>query len=181
MNAPQTVTLKRQVDAIEIPEGSLLRLPEGAVVRILQSLGGAFTVATEHGYMARIHGRDADALGLEPQGGALPAEGKDRDSVEKNVWEVLRSCYDPEIPVNIVDLGLVYSCEIREIGPESYRVEVQMTLTAPGCGMGPILQADVEHGLKGVPGVTEANVEVVFEPMWTPERMSEAARLELGF
>ena len=149
-------------------------------MRIHQSLGGTFTVTTERGYMVRIDGRDADALGHAAEHDELADSGTERDSVERAVWQVLETCYDPEIPVNIVDLGLVYRCDVTDTGPGANRVEIQMTLTAPGCGMGPILQADVESRVKRLPGVESVDVEVVFEPPWSLEKMSEAARLELG-
>ncbi len=180
VNHPEFVELRRDVEAVAIPDGTLMTLPKGAPVRIHQSLGGSYTVTTERGYMARIAGCDADALGLEPEESPLEASGTDRVSVERNVWASMKTCYDPEIPVNIVDLGLVYQCEVTELEPETHRVKIDMTLTAPGCGMGPILQADVERAVQSVPGVESVNVEVVFEPTWTPEMMSEAARLELG-
>jgi probable FeS assembly SUF system protein SufT len=180
MHAPEYVSLSRDVDAVMIPDGTLITLTEGTPVRIHQSLGGSYTVTTERGYMARINGRDADALGREVEEIPLEATGSDRESVERNAWAAMKRCYDPEIPVNIVDLGLVYSCQVTEVGPERHRVEVEMTLTAPGCGMGPILQSDVERGIRDVPGVEAVEVEVVFEPMWSPHMMSEAARLELG-
>ncbi len=180
MNHPEFIKLTRDVEAVAIPDGTPMMLPKGAPVRIHQSLGGSYTVTTERGYMARIAGCDAEALGIEPEESAVGTGGTDRATVERNAWDVMRTCYDPEIPVNIVDLGLVYRCEVIELEPEKHRVEIDMTLTAPGCGMGPILQADVERGVMSVPGVESVNVEVVFEPMWTAEMMSEAARLQLG-
>ena len=180
MHESEVVALTRDVEAIQIPDGTQMTLPKGAPVRIHQSLGGTFTVTTERGYMVRIAGRDADALGRQTEHDELADGGSDPESVERSVWQVLRTCYDPEIPVNIVDLGLVYRCDVTETGPDANRVEVQMTLTAPGCGMGPVLQADVEFRVKRLPGVESVDVEVVFEPPWSVEMMSEAARLELG-
>ncbi len=182
----EKVTLTRECDAVEIPSGYAITLPAGTGVTITQSLGGTYTVITDYGFMVRISERDADALGktsapahaasTPPARAATEAAG----SVEELVWERLKTCYDPEIPVNIVDLGLVYRCEVTPLPEGGSRVEVEITLTAPGCGMGPILQADVQLKLLGLPGVKEADVQVVFEPAWDPSRMSEAARLELG-
>lgn len=168
--------VRRECRAVRIPEGTPAVLSSGTRVRITQSLGGSFTIATERGYLFRIEARDADALG-KASGDSLagPAEG----SLEERIWARLRTCYDPEIPINIVDLGLIYSCEIQE-APTGSRVEIKMTLTAPGCGMGPILAQDVQKGIESLPEVEQAAVEVVFDPQWDQNMMSEAARLELG-
>jgi probable FeS assembly SUF system protein SufT len=180
MREPELITLTRDVEAVQIPDGMLMTLREGSPVRVHQSLGGTYTVITQWGFMARISGRDADALGREVEGIDVEGSATDRDSVEQAAWDVMRTCYDPEIPVNIVDLGLVYGCEVSSLGEGRSRVEVKMTLTAPGCGMGPIMQADVEHRIKHLPGVESVDVEVVFEPPWNLSMMSDAARLELG-
>jgi probable FeS assembly SUF system protein SufT len=166
--------VRRECRAVRIPEGTSAILSSGTRVRITQSLGSSFTVATERGYLFRIEAQDADALGKAP-GEALaePAEA----TLEERIWARLRKCYDPEIPINIVDLGLIYSCEILD---EGRRVEIKMTLTAPGCGMGPVLAKDVQKGIEGLPEVETADVEVVFDPPWDQKMMSEAARLELG-
>jgi probable FeS assembly SUF system protein SufT len=176
----ELVNLTRDVDAIQIPDGTLLTLREGSPVWIHQALGGTYTVATRWDFMVRISGRDADALGLETEGVEVESAATDRESVEKAAWQVMRTCYDPEIPVNIVDLGLVYRCEVTALGEGRNRVDIKMTLTAPGCGMGPVMQADVEHRIQHLRGVDEVDVEVVFEPPWDLSMMSEAARLELG-
>lgn len=182
----EKVTLTRECDAVEIPSGYTITLPAGTGVTITQSLGGTYTVITDYGFMVRISERDADALGKAgapaPAASTPPARAaaEAAGSADKLVWDQLKTCYDPEIPVNIVDLGLVYRCEVKPISEGGNRVEVEITLTAPGCGMGPILQADVQNKILSVPGVTEADVQVVFEPAWDPSRMSEAARLELG-
>jgi len=166
--------VRRECPAVRIPEGTLAVLSSGTRVRITQSLGGSFTVATDRGYLFRIEARDADALGKEPgEALAAPAEA----SLEERIWAGLRTCFDPEIPINIVDLGLIYSCEIQE---EGRRVEIKMTLTAPGCGMGPILAQDVQQRVESLPEVEHAEIEVVFDPPWDQNMMSEAARLELG-
>lgn len=177
MKEKEPITLTRDCDAVLIPSGEKYTLPAGATVRVTQSLGGAFTVTTSLGFMARIAGTDADALGLDA--GAAPAaqDAATGRSTEELVLEQLKTCFDPEIPVNIVDLGLVYDCQVKNDGR---RVEVKFTLTAPGCGMGDILKRDIESKLLAIPGVEEAAVEVVLDPPWDASRMSEAARLQLG-
>lgn len=158
-------------------------LPEGSSVTVIQTLGGSYTVMTENGYMVRIDGKDADALGeqyVKAQVAVMPADPHGPFE-ESQVWEQLKTVYDPEIPVNIVDLGLVYKCESKPLPEGGYRVEVQMTMTAPGCGMGGVLKEDVRHKVLGLSGVKEADVEVVWEPPWDPSRMSEVARLQLGW
>jgi probable FeS assembly SUF system protein SufT len=182
MYTREEVATSREVEAIQIPDGTRIRLPEGERLFITQNLGGNFTVMTERGAMYRIDQRDADALGKEaaedlPQGDAPP----DAEALEGVVWDQLKKCYDPEIPVNIVDLGLVYDCRVEPTPDEGYRVEIKMTLTAPGCGMGPVLAEDVRNRVEEIPGVREAEVEVVFDPPWNQNMMSEAARLQLGF
>jgi probable FeS assembly SUF system protein SufT len=182
MKGHESITLARDCEAIQIPNGTKMVLPAGTVVMITQSLGDTYTVTTDHGYMVRISGKDADAMGLErpviEAAAAKPADGP--QDLEKLVWDQLRTCYDPEIPVNIVDLGLVYQCTVQPLEGGGHRVEVKITLTAPGCGMGGILAADAQTKIGALPGIREANVEVVFEPAWNPSMMSEAARLELG-
>jgi probable FeS assembly SUF system protein SufT len=179
----EPITLARDCEAIQIPSGTKMVLPAGTIVMITQSLGDTYTVTTDHGYMVRIAGKDADAMGLERSesaaAGAAPAP-QSREELEKLVWEQLRTCYDPEIPVNIVELGLVYECKLTELPEGAYRVEIKLTLTAPGCGMGGVLAADAESKIRALPGIREANVEIVFEPAWNPSMMTEAARLELG-
>lgn len=175
----ERITLTRECEAIEIPSGYRVTLPAGTGVVITQALGGAYTVATDDGYMVRISERDAEALGKARAAAAEQAPLAGRD-LEQAIWDRMRTCYDPEIPVNIVDLGLVYRCDVEPLPEGGSRVAVDITLTAPGCGMGPILQADVQSKILELPGVKEADVQVVFEPAWDPSRMSEAARLELG-
>lgn len=166
--------VRRECRAVRIPEGTPAVLSSGTRVRITQALGGSYTVATERGYLFRIEAQDADALGKAP-GEALaePAEA----GLEDRIWARLRTCYDPEIPINVVDLGLIYSCETLDDGR---RVEIKMTLTAPGCGMGPVLAQDIQKKVESLPEVEAADVEVVFDPPWDQKMMSEAARLELG-
>ncbi|MBI2061123.1 MAG: DUF59 domain-containing protein [Nitrospirae bacterium] len=151
-------------------------------VRISQTLGGTFTVITDSGYMVRIAAKDADALGPEYMGSAGSSpEAKPAGSLEEQVWEQLKTCYDPEIPANIVDLGLIYECNIAAAPEGGSRIDIKMSLTAPGCGMGDILKGDIETKLGSLDGVKAVSVELILDPPWTPDRMSEAARLQLGF
>ncbi len=163
-----------------IPIGSMVKLQKGERAHITQSLGGSYTVIV-NGNLFRIEGKDADALGREK---AAKAAGSGapvtQEQLEKEIWNQLRSCYDPEIPVNIVDLGLVYDCHITPLGASSFKVEVKMTLTAPGCGMGPMLAQDVQSRLLGLEGVEDVAVELVWDPPWNQAMISEAAKLQLG-
>ena len=182
MKTNEPITLSRDCEAIQIPAGEKIMLPAGTLVKVMQSLGGTYTVMTNQGYMVRIAGKDVDAIGQETAaashtGASTAAEGPE---VEKLVWEQLKTVYDPEIPVNVVDLGLIYVCQITPLPEGGYKAEVKMTLTAPGCGMGPVLQVDAQSKVLSVPGIKEADVEVVLEPPWNPSMMSEAAKLELG-
>jgi probable FeS assembly SUF system protein SufT len=176
----EQIDLKRECEAIEIPSGTRRVLSASSRVRISQFLGTSYTVVGDMGCMFRIDAKDADALGLTP-----PAadETKTSDGVfaEPMVWAQLKTVYDPEIPVNIVDLGLIYSCEITAPEQGGKKIDVKMSMTAPGCGMGNVLKADVEGKLARLPEVKEVHVEVVFDPPWSPARMSEAAKLQLGF
>jgi probable FeS assembly SUF system protein SufT len=148
-------------------------------VLITQQLGGSYTVMTDRGALYRVDERDGDALGKEPQAETASEERSDL-SLEDQVWAQLKKCYDPEIPVNIVDLGLIYNCEISDDGDASV-VDIKMTLTAPGCGMGPVLAQDVKSRIDELHGVRKALVEIVFDPPWNQNMMTEAARLQLGF
>jgi len=180
MSEREDVVLTRDVNIITIPDGNTGTLSKGQIVTIHQSLGDNFTVITEHGHMVRIAGVDADALGKEPNRLHTLVSETDAAAVEKNCWEVMKTVYDPEIPVNIVDLGLVYECKVTPAEGGLNDVHVMMTLTAPGCGMGPVIQNDVEQRIRALPGVASVNVEVVLDPPWSREMMSEAAQLELG-
>jgi len=161
-----------------VPQGERVTLPAGSIGYITQALGGSFTVFVD-GNLFRVAGQDADAIGKEPmQAPELPPDADDSD-VEMLVWKQLRTCFDPEIPINVVDLGLVYSCEVSA-GEGGRRVDIRMTLTAPGCGMGEVLVDDVRSKVELVPTVVEADVELVFDPPWNQSMMSEAARLETG-
>jgi len=162
-----------------VPSGEVVSLPAGSVGYITQALGGSFTVYVE-GNLFRISGRDADAIGKESLPLPILDDGASDDEVECVVWDQLRTCFDPEIPVNIVDLGLVYECNFSRLPDKSRRVEVKMTLTAPGCGMGETLISDVVSKLELIPTVGEADVELVFDPPWNQTMMSDVAKLETG-
>jgi probable FeS assembly SUF system protein SufT len=184
MHSNQTVTLTRDVDAAIVPVGQKVTLRQGETAHITQSLGGAYTVVV-NGNMFRIEAKDADALGLQPAPPpsgdvATPAKPITPEECEQQVWDALRTCYDPEIPVNIVDLGLVYDCAVQALAPQSYRVHIKMTLTAPGCGMGPMIAQDAQNKILSIEAVDEANVELVWDPPWSQSMLSDAARLQLG-
>lgn len=184
MHSNDPIILTRDIEAAVVPVGTRVTLQKGETAYITQSLGGSHTVVV-NGNMFRVDGKDADALGLSvearrtarPTGRALTKE-----ELEKEVWDQMRTCYDPEIPVNIVDLGLVYGCELSPMptGSGAYHAEVKMTLTAPGCGMGDHLRQDVMNKLLCIEEIEEANVELVWEPQWNQGLMTEAARLQLG-
>lgn len=184
MGPSEKVNLTRDCEVVEIPSGKKYRLPAGTPVKIIQALGGSFTVVTEGGGMVQIAEKDANALGKEVVSKTSPETSEqtswDAPEVEKRIWAQLRACFDPEIPVNIVDLGLVYLCRVTPIPEGGYKAEVHMTLTAPGCGMGEVLRSDAQGKLLHVPGVKQADVQLVWEPHWDPSRMSEAAKLQLG-
>ena len=175
------VQLARDCEAILIPEGSPITLSAGTTVYITQALGGSVTVNV-NGNLARIPPDNIDAVGMEVPAAPVDtgASRGDGSVDEAMLWEQLQTCYDPEIPINIVELGLIYRCEVHKMDDGGNRVEVDMTLTAPGCGMGPFLVDDVQYKLAQVPNVTEVHVELVFDPVWNPEMMSEAARLQTG-
>jgi|SRR5579883_67687 probable FeS assembly SUF system protein SufT len=176
-----TIQLNRDCEVIAVPSGNRETLPAGTEVRIMQSRGGSFTVTTPKYAMYRINGADADALGLAPPGGTTVSTPQHEGPLtEDMVWDTLKSVYDPEIPVNVVDLGLVYSCEITPCEGGGKAISVQMAMTSPACGMSNVLKADVETRLQRLPEVKETKVEVVFDPPWNQGRMSEAARLQLG-
>ncbi len=162
-----------------VPQGDTVTLPAGSYGYITQALGGSYSVFVE-GNLFRIAGKDGDAIGKEaPAPPELPADATD-EQVEQLVWQQLRTCFDPEIPVNIVELGLVYEVEIKHLDEGKREIDVKMTLTAPGCGMGEILVDDVRSKLEMIPTVAEADVDLVFDPPWNQHMMSEAARLETG-
>lgn len=180
MSAP--VPLSRECPAIRIPDGTPVLLPAGTPVTLLQALGGSYTVDVPAlGGIFRIAGGDADALGREAEGGPRRAPAGSAGPVtEEAVWELLRTCYDPEIPVNVVDLGLVYDLTITPHRSGRSRVEVKMTLTAPGCGMGPAIAADAQQKIASLPGVAEAEVGIVWDPPWSADMMTPEGKRRLG-
>lgn len=175
----EPVTFSRNCDAVIIPAGDEVTLPAGVAGFVTQSLGGSFTVYIE-GNLFRIAGIDADAIGKEPVEPPEVPPNATEEEIESVIWAQLKTCYDPEIPINIVDLGLIYRCDVRVIAEDKRVVDVDMTLTAPGCGMGDILMQDVTDKIEIIPTIMEATVEIVFDPPWNQSMMSEAARLEAG-
>lgn len=183
MSGFETVTLSRSCEVTLIPSGEKTRLERGHRVHITQSLGGSFTLLTEQGFMVRLSGEDADAIGKEkpPAVETVDETGQARP-LEELVWNQLKTCYDPEIPVNIVDLGLVYECKLfNSLADENKKdVYIKMTLTAPGCGMGESLRIDAMDKIQRLPGIGRVQIDLVWEPPWDRNMMSEAARLKLG-
>jgi probable FeS assembly SUF system protein SufT len=182
MNGYKTVLTTRDVPGTMIPAGTPVVIPQGTEVTITQALGGTYTVMAP-GIMARIDGKNADALGIESteKSSASARANQPGGPVDTDaIWEQLKTCYDPEIPVNIVDLGLVYDCQVAPLAEGGSRVEVKMTLTAPGCGMGGVIASDAEQKIRLVPGVSDVNVEIVWDPVWNQSMMTDAARLQLG-
>ncbi len=189
MTTKEAVKISRDLEVVQIPEGFNVRLARGTEVRIMQALGDTFTVLTEYGTMVRIAGKDADAIGETAKAGdlgnsgdktATAGEPATAEEVKELVWTALRGVYDPEIPVNVVELGLVYTNDVVPLPDGGYKVDVKMTLTAPGCGMGNVLKEDAERRLRAIAGVKAAMVEMVVDPPWNASMMSEAARLQLG-
>jgi len=177
------VTLNREVEATLIPSGEKVNVEAGTHVMITQSLGGTFTVSTDRGMLLSIKGQDADALGKKPEdAGGLTASDLASQPVDKLVWKQLRTCFNPEIPHNIVDLGLIYDCKITPFaGSETDKqVDIKMTLTAPGCGMGDWLAQDVQNKVLQVPTVKRVNVAIVFDPPWDRTKISDALRREMN-
>jgi probable FeS assembly SUF system protein SufT len=175
----EPIKFERDCAAVLVPQGDKVTLPAGSVGYITQALGGSFTVFVE-GNLFRIAGADADAIGKEPPKELRLENEEDDDAVEVLVWKQLRTCFDPEIPINIVELGLVYDCDIERTDNGLRKVNIKMTLTAPACGMGDILVDDVRIKVECVPTVEEVDVDLVFDPPWNQSMMSDAARLETG-
>lgn len=177
----QRIEVRRDVLGTRIPHGDFFRLLAGTQVELVQMLGGNFTVGTPEGRLLRVDGKDADALGLE---GMLPTPEEkavvDGPLEREQVLEVLRTVFDPEIPINVVDLGLIYRCDLSQAA-RGHRVEIDMSMTAPGCGMGDVLREDVQHKLEALPGVGEVEVQIVWDPPWDSSRMSDEAKLQLGW
>jgi len=181
MQATSDTILTRDCEAIRIPSGEAVTLRAGMPVQITQALGGSYTVLMAEG-LARVASKDADALGLEiGESGSGNASAEAGIPVEeKAVWEQLKTCYDPEIPVNIVDLGLVYDCAVVQPEGKTAQVTVKMTLTAPGCGMGPVIAQEAQQKILSIPGVADANVELVWDPPWNQGMISEVGKMKLG-
>jgi probable FeS assembly SUF system protein SufT len=173
------ILLKRDVEIVTVPYGTRMKLPSGSQVRLTQSVGGSYTVVTDLGIMCRVEPQDADAIGETNITGETIAD-PNAPYDEHKVWEQLRTVFDPEIPVNVVELGLIYELKSEPLAEGGHRLDIKMTMTAPGCGMGEVLKQDVERRTATVPGVKEVRVEIVFDPPWSLEKMSEAARLQLG-
>ena len=176
MSNVDSVELTRDVAAVQIPHGNNVTLPKGTPVDITQTLGGTYTVHAQ-GALFRLSSKDADALGVEVKAEPVSTTG---EVTEERVWEVLRTCYDPEIPVNIVDLGLVYSMEMKKLSTGNQSVDVKMTLTAPGCGMGGVIAGDAQQKLLSLDGVDEAVVEIVWDPPWHQSMITAEGRRILG-
>ncbi|HXA09688.1 MAG TPA: putative Fe-S cluster assembly protein SufT [Chthoniobacterales bacterium] len=176
-------TLSRDCEAVQIPSGTKTTIPAGTPGVVTQTLGGSYTIATYQG-LARIAEKDLDALGLEKpatnNGATKPVDHAAAPADEKAVWDQLKQCFDPEIPVNIVDLGLVYDCQLIHKPEGGSKVEVKMTLTAPGCGMGPAIAHDAQSKILSIEGVDEADVQLVWDPPWNQSMISEAGRMKLG-
>jgi len=184
MTTNESVTLARDVEASVVPVGTKVTLVKGEQAHITQSLGGSYTVIVR-GNMFRVEGKDADALGLQvaaaPANASAAGPQRTPEQLEKEIWEAMRTCYDPEIPVNIVDLGLIYDCKVAPLpAGTGHQADIRMTLTAPGCGMGPVLAQDVQNKLLSIEGIDEANVELVWDPPWNQGMLTEAAKLQLG-
>ena len=183
MQKEQPIVVKRDCEARMVPSGEKMLLRAGSTVWMTQSLGGSYSLMTDRGYMVRIEGKDGDAIGMPTAGESKPAAsslGKSAAEMEEAVWEQLRSCFDPEIPVNIVELGLIYHCSVKPLERGGYEARVHFTLTAQGCGMGEVLKEDIERKLVTLPGVRQVDVQLVWDPPWNQNRMSASAKQELG-
>ena len=180
-----SIEISRDCDATLIPSGERVTLHRGDQVLVTQALGGSVTVQTDRGQLARISGSDAESLGLghlieEHSAAGGDTAGSEGDFALEHVIDQLKTVFDPEIPVNVVDLGLIYSCEAQPLPDGTHRVEIKMSMTAPGCGMGDVLKDDAHQRVAALPGVSEVDVELIWDPPWELSRMSDAARLELG-
>ncbi|MBI2357470.1 MAG: putative Fe-S cluster assembly protein SufT [Deltaproteobacteria bacterium] len=180
MKKEQPTKVKRDCHATVIPSGEKVTLHAGDVVWVTQALGGGFTVMTERGSMVHISGGEADALGLAPVASRPALAAEAAGDVEERVWDQLRACFDPEIPINIVDLGLVYDCRVAPLQRGGSRVQVRFTLTARGCGMGEVLKEGIRNKIAGVPGVAEVDVELVWDPPWDQSKISQEGKVQLG-
>jgi probable FeS assembly SUF system protein SufT len=181
MTDEKPIILKRDCAAIMIPSGEKVKLRAGSPVWLTQALGGGFTLMTDHGYMVRIDGGDAEVLGIAVGDIAVHGDSVETgESIEERVWNQLRSCFDPEIPVNVVDLGLIYDCHAEALTGGGHKAIVRFTLTAQGCGMGQFLKEDIRKKLLALPGVSEADVELVWDPPWNQSMISPSAKHQLG-
>ena len=171
------IKISKDCDGILIPSGDQIKLKKGTPVKITQSLGGYFTLYV-NGNLVKLDGRDGDAIGQKIDTENIHAEMKKFD--EKLIWDQLKTCYDPEIPVNIVDLGLIYNLNYKKLDNDKYYINIKMTLTAPGCGMGPAIAADAEGKVKGLPFIDDVLIELVWDPIWNQDMMTEEAKLKLG-
>ena len=179
LDRDEKIALKRDCEVISVPYGEKKILKEGTDVQIMQAMGGSHTVYTDEG-MFRISGLNSDAIGKEiEEPPSVPSNISDKE-FESKIWEQMKTVYDPEIPINVVDLGLIYSCAIDKNDSGQYTIAVGMTLTAPGCGMADVLVEDIKERIELLPRIDEVNVELVLDPPWSMEMMSEAARLEAG-
>lgn len=180
----EPIKLTRDCNVVAIPAGHTVTLPQNTEVLITQALGGTYTVLVpSYGGLFRLADKDADAIGKQPVEAGAAGEKKPAltgEALEREVWQALKTCYDPEIPVNIVDLGLIYDMKILDLAEGNNRIEVKMTLTAQGCGMGTSIAADAQNKLLDIPGVQEADVQVVWDPPWGPERISPEGKTLLG-
>ena len=175
----ERIKIERDVSAFLIPSGDKVTINKGEIAIITQALGGSYTLMV-NGNLFKISDTDADAIGKEPeQKTDIDLDSSNKEVNEQQVWDQLRTVYDPEIPINIVDLGLIYDCKLEK-SKKGTIVKIQMTLTAPGCGMGPVITGEAKHKVEGIPGVSEANIELVWEPLWNRDMMSDAALLQLG-
>jgi len=171
------IKISKNCDAVLIPSGDAIKIKKGTPVKITQSLGGYFTLYV-NGNLVKLDGKDAKAIGQKIA--TKPESVYSKEFDENLIWDQLKTCYDPEIPVNVVDLGLIYDLEYENISKEEYYVKIKMTLTAPGCGMGPAIAADVEQKVKGLHFVKDVLVELVWDPVWNQDMMTEEAKLKLG-
>ena len=178
MAMDKPIILTRSCDAIMIPSGERIALPAGSTVWLTQAIGSGYTVLTDRGYSVRIDGRDGDVLGLAKIEDGAPSMVA--GSVEDQVWRQLRCCFDPEIPVNIVELGLVYDCRVEALSSAGHRAMVRFTLTAQGCGMGQFIKEDIRKKLLALPEIREADVDLVWDPPWNQSMISVSARQQLG-
>jgi len=178
MTPDKPLTLRRDCPAIMIPSGESITLPAGSQVWLTQTIGGGYSLMTDHGYSVRVDGRDGDALGLAELSDDKPANLA--GSVEEKVWGQLRSCFDPEIPVNIVELGLVYDCRVDTLPDGGHKAVVNFTLTAQGCGMGHFIREEIRRKLLALPEIDQADVELVWDPPWNQSRLSPSAKQQLG-